>query len=137
VHLGVPRVGPNVAVKILNAQAARDTDTVTRFKREADTARRLEHPSIIRIVDVGSSRGRHYIVMELVRGGSLRRLLDRDDAPPDKVIAVLAEVATALAYAHTLGVCTATSSRRTCCSPAPGAPRSPTSGWRARSISRR
>jgi serine/threonine-protein kinase len=104
VHLGVAGRGPSVAVKILNPDASRDADTVTRFKREADTARRLEHPSIVRIVDVGSSRGRHYIIMELVRGGSLRRLLDRPDAPPDQVLAVLAEVATALAFAHEQGV---------------------------------
>jgi serine/threonine protein kinase len=104
VHLGVPRTGSKVAVKILNANASRDEDTVARFRREADTARRLEHPSIVRIVDVGSSRGRHFIVMELVRGGSLRRLLTRDDAPPGKVIPVLAEVATALAFAHAQGV---------------------------------
>ena len=104
VHLGVSSAGPKVAVKILNANASRDEDTVARFKREADTARRLEHPSIVRVVDVGSSRGRHYIVMELMRGGSLRRLLKRDDVPADKLLAVLAEVARALAYAHAQGV---------------------------------
>jgi serine/threonine-protein kinase len=104
VHLGVPLTGPNVAVKILNANASRDAATVTRFQREADTARRLEHPHIVRILDVGSSRGRHYIMMELVRGGSLRRLLDRSDAPPARVLAVLAEVASALAFAHAEGV---------------------------------
>ena len=104
VHLGVPSTGPRVAVKILSATAARDAETVTRFKREADTARRLDHPSIIRILDVGSSRGRHYIIMELVRGGSLRRLLQRGSAPPAQVLSVLAEVAAALAYAHAQGV---------------------------------
>ena len=104
VHLGVPSSGPRVAVKILSSAASRDADTVTRFKREADTARRLDHPSIVRILDVGSSRGRHYITMELVRGGSLRRLLERADAAPARVLAVLAEVATALAYAHAQGV---------------------------------
>ncbi|HET7505418.1 MAG TPA: serine/threonine-protein kinase [Kofleriaceae bacterium] len=104
VHLGVPRAGSRVAIKILNANASRDTDTVTRFKREADTARRLDHPSIVRILDVGSSRGRHYLVMELVRGGSLRTLLQRADASPARVIAVLTEVATALAHAHAQGV---------------------------------
>jgi serine/threonine protein kinase len=104
VHLGVTRGGPEVAVKVLHATAARDEETINRFKREADTAQRLEHPHIVRIIDVGASRGRHYIVMELVRGGSLRRLLDRDGVPPAKVIAVLTEVATALAFAHTQGV---------------------------------
>jgi serine/threonine-protein kinase len=104
VHLGVPSRGPRVAVKLLSATAARHADTITRFKREADTARRLDHPSIIRILDVGSSRGRHYIIMELVRGGSLRSLLERAAAPPASVLAVLAEVAAALAYAHAQGV---------------------------------
>jgi serine/threonine-protein kinase len=104
VHLGVALAGQKVAVKILNAKASRDEDTVTRFKRESDTARRLEHPSIVRIVEVGSSRGRHYIVMELVRGGSLRRLLARPDAEPATVTSVLAEVAHALAFAHAQGV---------------------------------
>lgn len=104
VHLGVSRVGPKVAVKILNAKSARDEDSVARFKREADTARRLAHPSIVRIVDVGSSRGRHYIVMELVRGGSLRKLLDRGDAPAIEVLSVLTQVAQALAFAHAQGV---------------------------------
>jgi serine/threonine-protein kinase len=104
VHLGVPSSGPRVAVKILSATAARNADTVTRFKREADTARRLDHPSIIRILDVGSSRGRHYIIMELVHGGSLRRLLERAAAPPARVLSVLAEVAAALAHAHAQGV---------------------------------
>jgi serine/threonine protein kinase len=104
VHLGVPTAGPSVAVKILNPDAARDEESIERFKREADTARRLAHPSIVRIVDVGSSRGRHYIVMELVHGGSLRRLLERDDIPPTKLVAILAEVASALAFAHEQGV---------------------------------
>ncbi|HEX3765760.1 MAG TPA: serine/threonine-protein kinase [Kofleriaceae bacterium] len=104
VHLGVPSAGPRVAVKILSATAARDAETVTRFQREADTARRLEHPSVIRILDVGSSRGRHYIIMELVRGGSLRRLLQRGAVPPAQVLSVLTDVAAALAYAHAQGV---------------------------------
>jgi serine/threonine protein kinase len=112
VHLGVPSRGPRVAVKILSATAARNADTITRFKREADTARRLDHPSIIRIVDVGSSRGRHYIIMELVHGGSLRRLLERAAAPPAKLLAVLSRAASPTPAP---GVVHQTSSRRTCC----------------------
>jgi len=104
VHLGETIAGQKVAVKVLNAKASHDADTVIRFKRESDTARRLEHPSIVRIVEVGSSRGRHYIVMELVRGGSMRRMLERPDATPASIVAVLAEVAHALAFAHAQGV---------------------------------
>jgi len=104
VHLGVVRGGPDVAVKVLHETASRDEETINRFQREADTAQRLKHPHIVRIIDVGAARGRHYIVMELVRGGSLRTLLDRSDVPPAKVITVLTEVATALAFAHAEGV---------------------------------
>jgi serine/threonine-protein kinase len=104
VHLGVSLAGPKVAIKILNPKSARDADSVTRFKREAEMVGRLDHPSIVRIVEVGSSRGRHFIVMELVRGGSLRKLLDRPDAAPAVVLAVLSDVAHALAFAHAQGV---------------------------------
>src|SRR6185295_15134683 len=73
VYVGEQRSGPDVAVKILDSAAARDEEIIERFKREADTASRLDHPNIVRALDFGSARGRHYIVMELVRGGSFRR----------------------------------------------------------------
>jgi eukaryotic-like serine/threonine-protein kinase len=104
VYVGAQKTGPHVAVKLLDPTHARDEDTIARFKREAETAQRLEHPNIVRTIDVGSSRGRHYIVMELVRGGSLHRLLRRDDPPPEKVLAVLTDAARALAYAHAQGI---------------------------------
>jgi serine/threonine-protein kinase len=93
----------NVAIKILDAAAARDEEAVARFKREAETAQRLEHPNVVRVIDVGSARGRHYIVMEVVRGGSLRELLDAG-ADPQSVLHVLAETASALAHAHDQGI---------------------------------
>src|SRR3954468_22285014 len=52
VYVGEAKEGPNVAVKILASDAARDHDTVERFKREADTARKLEHPNIVRVLDI-------------------------------------------------------------------------------------
>ena len=103
VYAASAKDGPEVAVKVLDATASRDDDTVSRFKREADTAKRLEHANIVRVLDVGSSRSRHYIVMELMRGGSLRRLLHRG-AKPDRVLAILTDVARALAYAHEKGI---------------------------------
>ncbi len=104
VYLGKPTTGRNVAVKLLDAVHARDEDAVERFKREAETARRLEHPNIVRVLDVGTSRGRHYLVMELVRGGSFHKLLRRGPADPAKVLAVLVETSRALAFAHQHGV---------------------------------
>lgn len=103
VYVGEQKNGPNVAVKILDAGHARDEDAIARFKREGETAKRLAHPNIVRVLDVGSSRSRHYLVMELVRGGSFQRLLRREGAP-EKVLQVLVQTARALAYAHEQGV---------------------------------
>lgn len=103
VYVGEPKHGQNVAVKVLDASHARDEDAIARFKREGETAKRLKHPNIVRVLEVGSSRSRQYLVMELVRGGSFERLLRREGAP-DKVLPVLLETARALAYAHEQGV---------------------------------
>ena len=103
VYVGEQKTGPNVAVKLLDAAHSRDEDAIARFKREGETAKRLDHPNIVRVLDVGSSRQRHYLVMELVRGGSLDRLL-RGEAPAEKVLSVLGETARALAYAHEHGI---------------------------------
>jgi serine/threonine protein kinase len=104
VYAGKPSAGRKVAIKVLDAVHVRDEDAVERFKREAETARRLEHPSIVRVIDVGSSRGRHYLVMELVSGGSLHKLLRRGGADAAKVLTVLVDAARALAFAHEQGV---------------------------------
>lgn len=106
VHVGVQKTGPRVAIKLLDATLTRDAAAVARFKREAATVRRLDHPNVVRLLEVGTSRNRHFIAMELVHGGSLRSLMnrtpDRDHAR--KVLASLAGAARGLAYAHDRGV---------------------------------
>jgi serine/threonine-protein kinase len=106
VYAGEQKTGPRVAIKLLDSNHSRDDDAVARFKREAETARRLDHPNVVRVIDVGSSRNRHYIAMELVHGGSLRALMKRelDRASADKTLTVLVQAARALAYAHDQGV---------------------------------
>lgn len=106
VHVGVQKTGRRVAIKLLDATLTGDEDAVTRFKREAETIRRLDHPNIVRLLEVGTSRNRHFIAMELVHGGSLRALMnrtpDRDHAR--KVLAALTDAARGLAYAHDQGI---------------------------------
>jgi serine/threonine protein kinase len=103
VYAAVASSGPEVAIKLLDPQLARDKDVVARFEREAETASRLEHDAIVRVLDWGAARGRHYIVMELVRGGSFRRYL-RKGGEPEEVLGILADVARGLAHAHEHGV---------------------------------
>jgi serine/threonine-protein kinase len=103
VYAAASASGPEVAVKLLDPQLARDKDVVARFEREAETASRLEHEAIVKVLDWGAARGRHYIVMELVRGGSLRRYLRRGGDPAE-VLGILADLARGLAHAHAHGV---------------------------------
>jgi hypothetical protein len=97
--------GEHVAVKQLLPQFAADRATCRRFLREADVARRLDHPGIVPVRAAGDDAGRPYLVMELVVGEDLRRRLDRDGALPNaeswRIALGLAE---ALAHAHARGV---------------------------------
>jgi hypothetical protein len=94
-----------VAVKLLHPHLGADEQFVARFKREALSAARLTHPSIVAIYDTCSEQGTEAIVMELVRGTTLRAELDRRGRfDPGGAAHVLAEVADALACAHAAGI---------------------------------
>jgi len=77
-----------------------------RLLREARAAGRLSHPNIVTVFDAGEEAGVTYIVMELIEGSALDALLPAPPAvlPPARALAILAEVAAALDYAHGRGV---------------------------------
>jgi serine/threonine protein kinase len=90
-----------VAVKILHAHLGADEQFVQRFRTEAVAAARLHHPAIVSIYDTCSDSGTEAIVMELVRGQTLRQYLDsHGPLPTDEVIDIGSEVADALEAAH-------------------------------------
>ncbi|MEX1217763.1 MAG: protein kinase [Acidimicrobiales bacterium] len=98
-------LGRDVAVKILHPQFANDVVVRQRFHIEAIAAARLVDPSIVAIYDTVDLDGCDAIVMELVRGRTLRDFLDERGAlEPVEVIHIGAEVAGALAVAHRAGV---------------------------------
>lgn len=66
-----------VAVKVLKAEFAEDVTFVTKFRSEAQSAARLEHPNIVNIYDVGSENGMYYIVMEYVEGITLKTYVEK------------------------------------------------------------
>ncbi|PQM44556.1 Serine/threonine-protein kinase PknL [Mycobacterium talmoniae] len=115
VYRGVDlRLDRPVALKVMDARYAGDTQFLTRFQLEARAVARLKHPGLVAVYDQGTDSGRPFLVMELVEGGTLRELLnERGPMPPHAVVAVLRPVLGALAVAHRAGWCTATSSRRT------------------------
>src|SRR6266581_7045031 len=86
VHLGRDiRLGREVAIKVLRADLARDPSFQTRFRREAQAAAALNHPSIVAVYDTGDENpalgpNGHapYIVMEYVDGRTLREVLKEE-----------------------------------------------------------
>jgi len=98
-------LGRAVAIKILHSQFANDPVVRQRFHIEAIAAARLVDPSIVAIYDTVDFDGCDAIVMELVRGRTLRDFLDERGAlDPIEVVHIGAEVAGALAVAHKAGV---------------------------------
>ena len=96
-----------VAVKLLAEHLAEDETFVARFRREALAAARLQHPNVVQVYDSGrdGDSGRHYIVMEYVRGPSCADLLrDEKTLPIDECVAHLRDACQGLDYAHRAGV---------------------------------
>ncbi len=94
-----------VAVKVLPFSLAFDAEFVERFQREARTAAKLEHPSIIPIYRVGRSGRVIYFVMKFLRGSSLSEMLEkRGVLPPQEIRELLIQTAAALGYAHKRGI---------------------------------
>jgi hypothetical protein len=94
-----------VAVKLLHSHLADDPDLRARFHHEAVAAARLVHPSIVAIWDTCDEPGAEAIVMELVRGRTLRQFLDeRARLEPVEVVHIGSEVAEALTCAHKAGI---------------------------------
>src|SRR5919202_2238495 len=96
-----------VAIKILNPDYG-ETDIGIRFRREGRTAARLAHPNIVQFYDAGAGRfeGREisFIVMEHVRGGDLKGLIDERGVLSGAELARLSGAAAGLAHAHERGV---------------------------------
>lgn len=90
-----------VAVKILHPQFASTETFVARFRKEAQAAANLAHPNIVSIYDWGEDNGTYFIVMELIRGRSLRDILKKEGILlPRRAAEIAVEVASALEVAH-------------------------------------
>jgi Tol biopolymer transport system component/predicted Ser/Thr protein kinase len=99
-----PRLGREVAVKVLPAAVSSDPDRLKRFEKEARSASALNHPNIVTIHDIGESGGTSYIAMEMVDGQTLREVLAEGALPPKRLLAIAAQVADGLAKAHGAGI---------------------------------
>ena len=94
-----------VALKVLHPYWTADPGFAARFQREARTAARLRHPSIVTIHEADEAEGQLYIAMEYLPGRTLQALLEEEGALPlERALLILKQVAVALDYAHGQGV---------------------------------
>lgn len=94
-----------VAVKVMSETYARDNTMRQRFLREARTAAKLDHPNIVRVLDVNEQNSVPYIVMEFVDGSDMSELLKRHGRLNGlAVLRAIAQVADGLAHAHSMGI---------------------------------
>src|SRR5262245_48384659 len=77
-----PRLGREVAVKVLPASFSADPDRLKRFEQEARAAGVLNHPNITAVYDIGTHEGAPYVVSELLEGETLRSRLSGGALPP-------------------------------------------------------
>jgi Tol biopolymer transport system component len=99
-----PRLGREVAIKVLPAAFSQDADRLKRFEQEARSASALNHPNIVTIHEIGKANGSSYIAMELVDGPSLREMLASGPIASKKLLDVSVQIAEALAKAHGAGI---------------------------------
>ncbi len=110
VHIGQDvRLGRDVAVKMLRPDMARDPTFQARFRREAQSAASLNHPSIVAVYDTGeddfAGNPVPYIVMEYVEGSTLRELLASGSRlVPERALEIVDGILAALAYSHQRGI---------------------------------
>lgn len=90
-----------VAIKVLRTKLAEDAMTLVRFQREASAASRFNHPNVVDIYDVGESDGLHYIVMEYIRGRTLKQLIQQRGAlDVCEALAIMKQLTSAVMMAH-------------------------------------
>ena len=98
-------LGRTVALKILPPEAARDPESVTRFKQEGRAAAALDHENVARVYFCGEDQGLHFIAFEFVEGINLRQMIDRRGVlPAGECVRYMMQVAAGLNHAAERGV---------------------------------
>ncbi len=99
------RIGKAMAMKLLHGELARQNDVIKRFRREAEAASKLDHPSTVQVFDFGRSDGLTYLVMELLGGQDLNHLIQVEGALEfARVARIAAQIAGSVSQAHERGI---------------------------------
>ena len=100
------RLARDVAVKVIHPHLRESTEVAVRFRGEAHAVAKLRHPNIVEVFDVSADdEPEQYLVVELLRGATLRKILkDGGELPPEVAASLAVELLGALAHAHAEGV---------------------------------
>src|SRR5262245_16885902 len=99
-----PRLGRDVAIKILPPEVASDHDRLSRFEQEARAVAALNHSNILAVHDIGLDQGVSFIVTELLKGRTLRQMLGEERLGVPRAIDLGAQISDGLAAAHGRGM---------------------------------
>ena len=99
------RTGHNVAVKVLRPEFNNDEEFLERFRREALAASKMSHHNIVNLLDVGEEDGYRYLVIEYMRGRTLKDIIQEKGRLPEPVAGQIAiRILSALQHAHDNGI---------------------------------
>jgi hypothetical protein len=99
-----PKLGRDVAIKVLPESFSQDADALARFEREARAVAALSHPNILSIFDFGREDGTVFAVMELLEGETLRGRIGGGALGQRKAVEIAKQIAHGLAAAHEKGI---------------------------------
>src|SRR5512136_2380478 len=99
-----PRLGRDVAVKILPSEVGADPERLRRFEQEARAVSAPNHPNILTVFDAGTHEGNPYVVTELLQGETLREMVARRAPTQRQVLSFAVQVAQGLDAAHAKGI---------------------------------
>ncbi len=99
-----PRLGREVAVKVLPESFSSEPQRLRRFEQEARAAASLNHPNLLAVYDIGEHEGAPYIVSELLEGETLREKLAAGPIPLRKAVDYALQLARGLGAAHEKGI---------------------------------
>ncbi|MCI0416028.1 protein kinase [bacterium] len=103
-HATDPRLERDVAIKVLPAHLAENPDALRRFEREAKALAALSHPNILTVYDVGKQEDMAFVVMELLKGQTLREQLVHSSLAWKKSLEISKQIAEGLSAAHARGI---------------------------------
>ncbi len=97
-------LGREVALKVLDTEAASNPERLVMFEREARAIAALNHPNIVTIYEIGRAKDLHFIVMEFIRGGSLEKIIPPGGLEIKKILDMALSVSEAVSAAHKQGI---------------------------------